>query len=63
MKRPNIIRPVSLHVQIPQDVWLKMTTHLYSHSEQRVPHGAYSRFLVDLINHHFKAKEQPNAES
>lgn len=61
MKHPNIIRPVKLTLNLPEDVWTKMTLHLYSPVEGRVPHGAYSRFLSERINEFFtKQPEVPN---
>lgn len=56
-RRPNLIPPVQLNVALPLDVHTQLTAHLYSELEGRVPHGAYSRFLVDLIKTHFSGKE------
>lgn len=60
MKHPNIIRPVKLTVNLPEDVWTKMTLHLYSPLEGRVPHGSYSRFLSERINEFFSRQEPSN---
>lgn len=63
MRRPDIIRPVPLHITLPEDVWLKLTMHLYSEVEKRVPKGAYRAFFIDRINEFFTPKETPNVES
>jgi hypothetical protein len=60
-KNPDIIRPVSLHTTIPEDVWIKMTLYLYSDIEGRVPKGAYREFLTGLIREFFDGKENPSA--
>ena len=46
---PNIIRPTSLKTSIPEDLrgWLEV--HLWSDTEQRVPHGAYQQLIVRLL--------------
>lgn len=62
MKRPNIIRPVKLNTALPENVWLMMTTYLYSPAEGRVPHGAYSQFLTERIVEFF-ARQSKEAES
>lgn len=49
-KPPNIIRPARLELALPEDerAWVEM--HLWSDSEARVPHGAYSRFFQKLLH-------------
>jgi hypothetical protein len=34
-------------------MYVRISAHLFSELEGRVPHGAYSRFLIDLIQVHF----------
>jgi len=60
-RNPDIIRPVSIHTSIPEDVWTRMTLHLFSEVEGRVPKGAYRDFIVGLIRDYFKDKETHNA--
>jgi len=60
-RNPDIIRPVSLHTTIPEDVWTQMTLHLYSEVEGRVPKGAYREFLTNLIRDYFNQKDTPSA--
>lgn len=52
-RRPNVIPPKLLNLALPTDVHARMTLHLYSDLEQRVPHGAYSRFITELIRERF----------
>ncbi len=50
MPKPRrTIRPTYLNLAIPEDVRALLDLHLYSELEGRVPHGAYSAFICDLI--------------
>lgn len=53
MKPKNLIPSSTLNVALPQPLYLKLSAHLFSELEQRVPHGAYSRFLTNLLQAHF----------
>jgi hypothetical protein len=37
-------------------LYLRLSAHLYSDLEHRVPYGAFSRFLIDLLQGFFAAK-------
>lgn len=50
---PNVLRPTSLHLMLPEDIRAKLDLHLYSSVEKRVPLGAYQRFFLDLIQEWF----------
>lgn len=52
-RRPNPVPSQQLNVALPLPVFTQLSMHLYSELEQRVPLGAYSRFLTDLIRQHF----------
>lgn len=52
-KTPNIIPSKQLNVALPLPMYVRISAHLFSELEGRVPHGAYSRFLIDLIQVHF----------
>lgn len=52
-RRPNPIPSIQLNVALPIDVHTRLSAHLYSELEQRVPHGAYQKFLVELIRERF----------
>lgn len=53
MKRANVIPSQPLNVALPLPLYTKLGAHLYSELEQRVPHGAYSRFMIDLLQGYF----------
>jgi len=55
-RRPNPIPSVQLNVALPLDVHTRLSAHLYSELEQRVPFGAYQRFLVELIRERFDGR-------
>ena len=58
---PNIIRPKQLTFILPEDIRAKMDLYLWSELENRVPYGAYSKFIGGLLNEFFdKQKEQPS---
>ena len=52
-KPPNPIPSRVLNVALPLPVFTQMMLHLNSDLEGRVPHGAYSRFISELIREHF----------
>ena len=50
MPRPRNPHPsVPLELAIPADLRARLDLYLYSEVEQRVPHGAYSAFILPLI--------------
>lgn len=53
-KPPNTIPPTRLEVYIPSDIRARMDIHLYSSLEGRIPHGAYKKFLCELIRDFFE---------
>ena len=57
MSRPrNAISAVVLNVALPALEHAKMTLHLYSDLEQRIPHGAFSRFLAERLREYFNSE-------
>jgi hypothetical protein len=63
MRRPNIVRPVKLTINLPEDVASKLALFLFSELEGRIPHGAYQKFFVERINEFFlthNIPEHPN---
>lgn len=56
---PNILRPVKLTINLPEDIHARLTLHLFSEVEGKVPKGAYSKFLIDAINK-VLTKDPPN---
>lgn len=58
MPKPrNIVPTRMLNVALPLPVFAQLTLHLNSDVEGRVPHGAYSQFLSEIIKAHFAAAE------
>lgn len=57
VKHANIIPSKQLNVALPLPIFLRLTSELYSEFEGRVPHGAYSRFLIDLLQQHFATRQ------
>ncbi len=57
-KPPNTIPPTRLEVYIPADIRARMDLHLYSSVEGRVPHGAYKKFLCELIREFFAKQDK-----
>lgn len=50
MARPRrTLRPTSLNLAIPEDIRAMLDLRLYSELEGRVPHGAYSAYICQLI--------------
>lgn len=52
-KRASIIPSQQLNVALPLPLYTQLSAYLYSDLEQRVPHGAYSRFLIELLRRRF----------
>lgn len=57
---PNVMRPVQLTTNIPEDLRAKLDLHLFSAVEGRVPHGAYSKFLGERIREFFDPQSPAN---
>lgn len=54
MSKPlSIIPSRQLNVALPLPVFTRLMLHLNSDLEGRVPHGAYSRFLTDILRERF----------
>ncbi len=53
MKPKNLIPSQPLNVALPLPLYTKLGAHLYSELEGRVPHGAYSRFMINLLQGYF----------
>lgn len=57
MKTPRIIRPTRLNTTLPEDVRAKLDLYLYSETEQRIPMGAYQKFIIERIQDFFRSAE------
>ena len=56
-RRPNLIPSVVLNLALPQPEHTRLTLHLFSDLEGRVPLGAYQRFFSDRINEFFAHRQ------
>lgn len=55
---PSILRPIRLNTTIPEDLYGKLVTHLYSPSEGRVPSGAFQKFICERIVEFFNREHK-----
>lgn len=55
---PNIVRPTSLHIAVPEDIRVKMDAFLWDKGRSRVLPGAYSAFIVSLLRNFFNTMPQ-----
>lgn len=55
-KPPNAIPSIPLNVALPQDIHARLSLHLYSNLEERVPFGAYKEFFVARIKEFFSTE-------
>lgn len=56
MRRPNIVRPVTLHTTLPENIRAQLDLYLWSEVEGCVPKGAYQQFIIDRIREHLQAR-------
>lgn len=61
MPRPRLtIRPVRIHVTLPEDLLAQVNLLLYSELEGRVPHGEMSKFVEEAVRDRLaRIKETP----
>ena len=52
-RRPNPIPSKMLNLAVPMDLHAKLTAHLYSEVEGRVPLGAYQYLICNLLREYF----------
>lgn len=58
MPRPRkTIRPVELHIKLPEDLVARLRLELFSEAEGRIPQGAYQALFEQLLRNHFKTTE------
>lgn len=57
MPRPfKVDRPKRLEVQLPESIYSKLQTELYSEIEGRVPHGAATELVTGLVSNWLKSR-------
>lgn len=60
MPKPRrTVRPTYLNLALPEDVRALLDLRLYSPLEGRVPHGAYSAYIAQLIRTDLTKGEPP----
>lgn len=58
-RRAKTDRPIEVAIQIPASVWEKVRSQLYSEIEQRIPFGAQSALMEDLLVQWLKSRGVP----
>jgi len=53
-RHPNVIPTVKVHVALQVPLLDRLTLHLFSALENRVPHGAQSAFISERIRTYFE---------
>lgn len=48
-KRQKVDRPVEKTISLPESLTVKVDLLLWSEVEERVPHGAWARYVTGLI--------------
>lgn len=61
-RRANIEKRVHLHVTLPEEIHAQLSLFLFSEAEQRIPVGAYQRFIVDRTREFFSGETRVNAD-
>lgn len=59
---PKKIRPVQMNLSLDEDVVARMQLELYSEVEQRIPHGAQSKFINTVLRKHFRSEDARRKE-
>jgi hypothetical protein len=59
---PKAIRPVEKTVNLPQDLVAQVDLILWSELEQRVPHGAWARYVESLIRDDIQRRQKHAAK-
>ena len=63
MARPlKIDRPIRQEIYLPESLHSELSLRLYSSAEQRVPHGAWSKFFEALARQALAQLPQPVPE-
>lgn len=62
MRQRHLIRPVERCIQIPEDIDSQVRLMLFSEVEGRVPYGALSRHIVDLLREDLRKRQAQGAQ-
>ncbi len=52
-RRPEVDRPTSLHLKLPESVRGRLDLFLFSELEGRVPKGRYQEFIIERVKAFF----------
>ena len=55
-RKPNLDRPIQLHLVLPESIRARVDLELYSPLEGRVPLGKYQEFFMNLLSKHWTHK-------
>lgn len=53
-RTPNIQRPHTIHVTLPDEVYAQLALELFSPVERRIPYGAWSELFTRLALDHLQ---------
>ncbi len=56
-RRASLVPLIDFKCQMPEDLHTRLTLHLFSDLEQRVPYGAWTRFFTGLVREFFSSRE------
>lgn len=56
-RTPRLMRPVRKNLAVPEDIAARVDLELFSELEGRVPHGAWSNFVAEVLREHFRRKD------
>lgn len=63
MARPSsTIRRISKNISLPEDLIARMELALFSEAEGRIPVGAQSKLIEELLRRHFSMVTQESAQ-
>ena len=57
-KPARIDRPVEKSLSLPTSLVAKIELRLYSELEKRVPHGAFSKFVIQCVEEYLRREEE-----
>jgi len=57
-RQKNVIPTIEKKLQIAADLCARMELELYSDVEEKIPYGAQSEFINNLIRQHYKAIDE-----
>lgn len=62
MPRPaSTVRRISKNISLPEDIIARMEIDLFSEAEGRIPVGAQSRLIEQLLREHYNSIGNPQA--